>query len=398
MQNLSYKLMSFCGGLVFYAPVSLLLRTSKGITIEQFFILQMILSLVTLLGEIPTGVIVDKIGYKRALVLSGCLLTVARAMFLFANSMSWFILEAMEEGVAFCLQSGTDSAYLYSVSGRENYAKERAESTNWGTAGFMLSTLGYALIYHYAGLVGLIVATVITTFGGTMFAVLLPQCESGKWGQEKNGKPEKKDRQGEMQPKEEKKQDKEVTSNRPHKFHFFLENLSLMLITGALSLGWLEINYFYVDKLVGAEISVEWMSLIIMGYSLVQMLLPWVIKGLSKWKQYFVFESLVIAAVLLLLLFTDNPYIFIPVMLLLPLVLDLAGVTVSKYTNTRIDSRHLEENRATVLSVMNMGSDVLEIVFLLLSVVICEGVGKVTFLIAGVILLVLGVVSRRYVS
>ena len=380
MQNLSYKLMSFCGGLVFYAPVSLLLRTSKGITIEQFFILQMILSLVTLLGEIPTGVIVDKIGYKRALVLSGCLLTVARAMFLFANSMSWFILEAMVEGVAFCLQSGTDYAYLYSVSGKENYAKERAESTNWGTAGFMLSTLGYALIYHFAGLVGLIVATVITTFGGTVFAVLLPQCESGKWGQEKNGKPEKKDRQGEMQPR------------------FSLEELSLMLITGALSLGWLEINYFYVDKLVGAEISVEWMSLIIMGYSLVQMLLPWVIKGLSKWKQYFVFESLMVAAVLLLLLFTDNPYIFIPVMLLLPLVLDLAGVTVSKYTNTRIDSRHLEENRATVLSVMNMGSDVLEIVFLLLSVVICEGVGKVTFLIAGVILLVLGEVSRRYVS
>ena len=380
MRNLSYKLMSFCGGLVFYAPVSLLLRTSKGITIEQFFILQMILSLVTLLGEIPTGVIVDKIGYKRALVLSGCLLTAARAMFLFADSFIWFVVEAMVEGVAFCLQSGTDSAYLYSVSGKENYAKERAESTNWGTAGFMLSTLGYALIYHFAGLVGLIVATVITTFGGTVFAVLLPQCESGKWGQEKNGKPEKKDRQGEMQPR------------------FSLENLSLMLITGALSLGWLEINYFYVDKLVGAEISVEWMSLIIMGYSLVQMLLPWVIKGLSKWKQYFVFESLMVAAVLLLLLFTDNPYIFIPVMLLLPLVLDLAGVTVSKYTNTRIDSRHLEENRATVLSVMNMGSDVLEIVFLLLSVVICEGVGKVTFLIAGVVLLLLGVVSRRYVS
>ena len=380
MQNLSYKLMSFCGGLVFYAPVSLLLRTSKGITIEQFFILQMILSLVTLLGEIPTGVIVDKIGYKRALVLSGCLLTAARAMFLFADSFIWFVVEAMVEGVAFCLQSGTDSAYLYSVSGKENYARERAESTNWGTAGFMLSTLGYALIYHFAGLVGLIVATVITTFGGTVFAVLLPQCESGKWGQEKNGKPEKKDRQGEMQPR------------------FSLENLSLMLITGALSLGWLEINYFYVDKLVGAEISVEWMSLIIMGYSLVQMLLPWVIKGLSKWKQYFVFESLMVAAVLLLLLFTDNPYIFIPVMLLLPLVLDLAGVTVSKYTNTRIDSRHLEENRATVLSVMNMGSDVLEIVFLLLSVVICEGVGKVTFLIAGVVLLLLGVVSRRYVS
>ena len=123
-KNLSYKLMSFCGGLVFYAPVSLLIRTSKGITIEQFFILQIILSFVTLLGEIPTGVIVDKIGYKKSLVLSQCLLTIARAMFLVADTMSWFVAEAVLEGIAFCFQSGTDSAYLYSVSGDVNYAKE----------------------------------------------------------------------------------------------------------------------------------------------------------------------------------------------------------------------------------------------------------------------------------
>lgn len=371
-KNLSYKLMSFCGGLVFYAPVSLLIRTSKGITIEQFFILQIILSFVTLLGEIPTGVIVDKIGYKKSLVLSQFLLTIARAMFLVADTMSWFVVEAVLEGVAFCFQSGTDSAYLYSISGDDNYAKERAESTNWGTGGFILSTVFYALIFHYAGLMGLVAATVITTFGGTVFAVLLPQVNV-------------------------KEQKVETKNKHTYRFQFSKENVSLMLISGALSLGWLEINYFYVDKFVSTGISVEWMSLIILGYSLVQMALPWLIKFFGKWKKYFIFEVLMVSAGMLLLLFTDKKWVFIPVMLILPLLLDLAGVYVSKYTNVQIDAQHQEENRATVLSVMNMGSDVLEIVFLFLSVVICEGTGNVTFLIAGVILLLLGIVTRRFV-
>jgi len=171
-----------------------------------------------------------------------------------------------------------------------------------------------------------------------------------------------------------------------------------MLISGALSLGWLEINYFYVDKFVSTGISAEWMSLIILGYSLVQMALPWLVKFLSKRKKYFISEVLIISAGMLLLLFVNKRWVFIPIMLLLPLLLDLAGVYVSKYTNVQIDAQHQEDNRATVLSVMNMGSDVLEIVFLFLSVVICEGTGNVTFLIAGAILLLLGIVTRRYVK
>ena len=70
---------------------------------------------------------------------------------------------------------------------------------------------------------------------------------------------------------------------------------------------------------------------------------------------------------------------------------------IDNFCGNASDAQHQEENRATVLSVMNMGSDVLEIVFLLLSVVICEGSGNITFLVAGGILLLLGVITGRYV-
>lgn len=38
-------MVSFLNGLVFYAPVALLVRTNAGVTMTQFFVLQAILSL-----------------------------------------------------------------------------------------------------------------------------------------------------------------------------------------------------------------------------------------------------------------------------------------------------------------------------------------------------------------
>lgn len=63
-------LISFLNGLCFYAPVALLIRTQNGISISQFFILQMILSIGIFLTEIPAGYLSDRIGYKNTMVLS----------------------------------------------------------------------------------------------------------------------------------------------------------------------------------------------------------------------------------------------------------------------------------------------------------------------------------------
>lgn len=65
----SYDAVSFFNGLVFFAPVSLLVRTQAGVSQSMFFLLQALLSAITFLGEIPTGFLTDRIGYKRSLVL-----------------------------------------------------------------------------------------------------------------------------------------------------------------------------------------------------------------------------------------------------------------------------------------------------------------------------------------
>lgn len=112
------------GGLVFFAPVALLVRTQAGVSESEFFLLQALLSCITALGEVPFGHITDKIGYKNSLILYQALLLIARALLFAAflsRSLLLFVVEAVVEGAAFCFASGTSSAYLYELHGEEGY-------------------------------------------------------------------------------------------------------------------------------------------------------------------------------------------------------------------------------------------------------------------------------------
>ena len=64
----NYDGVCFFNGLIFYAPVALLIRTQAGVSNATFFMLQALLSLTVFVGEIPTGFITDKIGYKKSII------------------------------------------------------------------------------------------------------------------------------------------------------------------------------------------------------------------------------------------------------------------------------------------------------------------------------------------
>ena len=52
-------LTSLLNGLVFFSPVSLLVRTTAGISLSQFFILQAIMATMVLLTEIPIALAIN---------------------------------------------------------------------------------------------------------------------------------------------------------------------------------------------------------------------------------------------------------------------------------------------------------------------------------------------------
>lgn len=258
----SYDGVCFLNGLVFFAPVALLVRTQAGVSEHIFFLLQALLSGVIFLGEIPTGFITDKIGYRKSLILAQVLLLGARSLLLAAfvsRSLVLFVVEAVVEGIAACFTSGTGSAYLYALYGENGYLAKTAHAGNFGTAGFIISTVAYAGIYKISGMEGLLITTVVMDVIAVVCSFYL-RSESSKT----------------IIADRKEVQILAVFKNK--KAFLFVISLAIF------SIAWLLINFFYVVKLENCGLPVEWMSLIILSYSAVQMLAEPILGKLSDGK------------------------------------------------------------------------------------------------------------------
>lgn len=345
----SYDGVCFLNGLVFFAPVALLVRTQAGVSEHIFFLLQALLSGVIFLGEIPTGFITDKIGYRKSLILAQVLLLGARSLLLAAfvsRSLALFVVEAVVEGIAACFTSGTGSAYLYNLYGENGYLVKTAHAENFGIAGFIISTVAYAGIYKISGMEGLLITTVVMDIIAVVCSFFL-RSESSKT----------------IIADRKEVQILAVFKNK--KAFLFVISLAIF------SIAWLLINFFYVVKLENCGLPVEWMSLIILSYSAVQMLAEPILGKLSDGKNgkssreklpavtaatagvaFLLFGVVKFRAAVLLL------------MLILPLLLNLPEYLLMDLENQFVDEAECGSQRAATLSVLNMGVNLVEILTL----------------------------------
>ena len=345
----SYDGVCFLNGLVFFAPVALLVRTQAGVSEHIFFLLQALLSGVIFLGEIPTGFITDKIGYRKSLILAQVLLLGARSLLLAAfvsRSLALFVVEAVVEGIAACFTSGTGSAYLYALYGENGYLAKTAHAGNFGTAGFVISTVAYAGIYKISGMEGLLITTVVMDIIAVVCSFYL-RSESSK------------------AVIADRKEVQILAIFKNKKAFLFVISLAIF------SIAWLLINFFYVEKLENCGLPVEWMSLIILSYSAVQMLAEPILGKLSDGKNgksgrgklpavtaatagvaFLLFGVIKFRAAVLLL------------MLILPLLLNLPEYLLMDLENQFVDETECGSQRAATLSVLNMGVNLVEILTL----------------------------------
>ena len=345
----SYDGVCFLNGLVFFAPVALLVRTQAGVSEHVFFLLQALLSGVIFLGEIPTGFITDKTGYRKSLILAQVLLLGARSLLLAAfvsRSLVLFVVEAVVEGIAACFTSGTGSAYLYALYGENGYLAKTAHAGNFGTAGFIISTVAYAGIYKISGMEGLLITTVVMDIIAVVCSFYL-RSESSKTIIA------------------DRKEVQILAIFKNKKAFLFVISLAIF------SIAWLLINFFYVEKLENCGLPVEWMSLIILSYSAVQMLAEPILGKLSDGKNgksgrgklpavtaatagvaFLLFGVVKFRAAVLLL------------MLILPLLLNLPEYLLMDLENQFVDETECGSQRAATLSVLNMGVNLVEILTL----------------------------------
>lgn len=376
----SYDGVCFLNGLVFFAPVALLVRTQAGVSEHVFFLLQALLSGVIFLGEIPTGFITDKIGYRKSLILAQVLLLGARSLLLAAfvsRSLVLFVVEAVVEGIAACFTSGTGSAYLYALYGENGYLVKTAHAENFGTAGFIISTVAYAGIYKISGMEGLLITTVVMDIIAVVCSFFL-RSESSKTIIA------------------DRKEVQILAIFKNKKAFLFVISLAIF------SIAWLLINFFYVEKLENCGLPVEWMSLIILSYSAVQMLAEPILGKLSDGKNgksgrgklpavtaatagvTFLFFGVVKfrAAVLLL-------------MLILPLLLNLPEYLLMDLENQFVDETECGGQRAATLSVLNMGVNLVEILTLSASAFLTKIGIQWCFVFVGCFLMVIALLFAR---
>lgn len=376
----SYDGVCFLNGLVFFAPVALLVRTQAGVSEHVFFILQALLSGVIFLGEIPTGFITDKIGYRKSLILAQVLLLGARSLLLAAfvsRSLVLFVVEAVVEGIAACFTSGTGSAYLYALYGENGYLAKTAHAGNFGTAGFIISTVAYAGIYKISGMEGLLITTVVMDVIAVVCSFFL-RSESSKT----------------IIADRKEVQILAVFKNK--KAFLFVISLAIF------SIAWLLINFFYVVKLENCGLPVEWMSLIILSYSAVQMLAEPILGKLSDGKNgkssreklpavtattagvaFLLFGVVKFRAAVLLL------------MLILPLLLNLPEYLLMNLENQFVDEAECGSQRAATLSVLNMGVNLVEILTLSASAFLTKIGIQWCFVFVGCFLMVIALLFAR---
>ena len=376
----SYDGVCFLNGLVFFAPVALLVRTQAGVSEHVFFLLQALLSGVIFLGEIPTGFITDKIGYRKSLILAQVLLLGARSLLLAAfvsRSLVLFVVEAVVEGIAACFTSGTGSAYLYALYGENGYLAKTAHAGNFGTAGFIISTVAYAGIYKISGMEGLLITTVVMNIIAVVCSFYL-RSESSKTVIA------------------DRKEVQILAVFKNKKAFLFVISLAIF------SIAWLLINFFYVEKLENCGLPVEWMSLIILSYSAVQMLAEPILGKLSDGKNgkssreklpavtaaaagvaFLLFGVVKFRAAVLLL------------MMILPLLLNLPEYLLMNLENQFVDEAECGSQRAATLSVLNMGVNLVEILTLSASAFLTKIGIQWCFVFVGCFLMVIALLFAR---
>lgn len=358
------EIMFFFSGIVFYAPVAMLIRTGRGISISQFLILQAIVSFSILFFEIPLGCLTDRIGYKYSMILSSFFILVARFFLLFANSFYVFAFESFLEGIYFAFSSGTISSYLYVIFGKENFAKRSSILQNFSNVGFIVSTVGFFFINKYMNIDYLIMYTIFANITSLIFCFLIPKEKSLEETEEIN-----------------KNYILKLLNKNTFKF---------IILNSILSLSTILINFFYVVIIEKIGLKSENLMFVILAYTFFELLAYKIIEIFNEknlTRNTFIFS--IICGVLFLVIPFLKTYVVLVFMVLLPLMLSVLGTYVEKLENMYVDT--IKSNkRASLLSIFSMGANGMDVCFLFVSSNIIDNNFSNLFLFVAILFFLVG--------
>lgn len=117
-------LIAFFAALYFYLPIMTLYLQQRGLTLLQINSLTAIIIGTTFLAEVPTGMMADKIGRKKSIILALGLQWVGECIYIFAEGYALFAFVAVIAGVGFAFSSGCFEALLYDSLKQQGQAEK----------------------------------------------------------------------------------------------------------------------------------------------------------------------------------------------------------------------------------------------------------------------------------
>ena len=148
--------MAVLQGMIFYGPIATLYRQAAGINVFQIAQIEAVSLILCVALEVPWGMLADRIGYKRTLLISCGLYFVSKIIFWRADGYLMFLSERVILAVAVSGISGVDTGILYLSSGESSARRAFGIYNNCATAGLLLASSVYALFigqnYRLAGL------------------------------------------------------------------------------------------------------------------------------------------------------------------------------------------------------------------------------------------------------
>ncbi len=139
-------LMALLQGMVFYGPIATLYRQARGISVFQITIIEGISLALCLILEIPWGVIADRIGYRRTMIICSWLYFVSKIVFWKATDFSGFLAERIMLSIVIAGLSGVDSSILYLSNNGEDMQKVYGRYQTIGTLGLLLAAGFFSLV------------------------------------------------------------------------------------------------------------------------------------------------------------------------------------------------------------------------------------------------------------
>ncbi|SKB00758.1 Predicted arabinose efflux permease, MFS family [Caloramator quimbayensis] len=143
-------LIIFLQGFVFYGPVAVIYRQSRGLAVSSIFIIESISWILMIILEIPWGYFADRFGYKKTLVVSNILFFISKVVFYKAHSFNMFLLERILMAFSLSGISGCDIALLYSSIDEKESEKVFGRYSALSNAGLFSASIISSFLVKYS--------------------------------------------------------------------------------------------------------------------------------------------------------------------------------------------------------------------------------------------------------